>query len=123
MIYYEKRATMKDRRRLKRKYLAFFTRVYDRNTGLVIGHLADLSPGGMMLISDTPIEVDTVYALSMDLSEAFFEKDHLDFNAHSKWCQPDIDPAFWNTGFELLTPAPEDLGIVQQIIDEYGIRE
>jgi hypothetical protein len=113
----------KDRRKLKRKYLAFFTRVFDRSTGQLLGHLADLTAEGMMIISEKPLRTNTVYSLQMDLSGAYFDKERLDFQATSIWCQPDIDPSFYNTGFRLHKMPPEDISIIQRIIEEYGIRE
>ena len=112
-----------ERRKLRRKYLAFFTRVFDRSTGQLLGHLADLTPKGMMLISEKPLQTEIVYNLQMDLSGTFFEKERLDFQADSIWCRPDIDPAFYNTGFRLLKMSQEDIDIVQRIIKEYGIRD
>ena len=112
-----------ERRKLKRKYLAFFTRVFDKSTGQLLGHLADLTAEGMMIISEKPLRTEVDYQLQMDLSGTFFEKERLDFQASSIWCRPDIDPAFYNTGFRLSKMSKEDLDIVQRIIEEYGIRD
>ena len=114
---------MEERRRLKRKYLAFFTRVFDHSTGILLGHLADITAEGMMIISTHPIETGQEYKLSMDLPEYFFGRDHLAFKARSVWCRPDIDPTFFNTGFQFETIMPEGIAIIEQIIQEYGIRE
>jgi hypothetical protein len=111
-----------ERRRLKRKYLAFFTRVFDRSNGQLLGHLADLTAEGMMLISEKPLSTGTVYNMQMDLSGTFFEKDRLDFQATSIWCKPDIDPSFYNIGFRLQNMPPQDVAIIKRIIEEYGIR-
>jgi hypothetical protein len=62
-----------DRRRLHRKYLAFFTRVFDRSNGELLGHLANVTPGGARLVCQKPVVVGRDFQLNMDLSEAFFE--------------------------------------------------
>ena len=112
-----------DRRKLKRRYLAFFTRVFDRSTGQLLGHLADLTPEGMMIISEKPLKTEMNYHLEMDLSGSFFEKERLNFQAASIWCKPDIDPSFYNTGFRLGKMSGEDIAIIERIIQEYGIRD
>ena len=114
---------MEDRRKLKRKYLAFFTRIFDRSSGDLLGHLADLTTEGMMVISEKPINIEEDFELQMDLSDTVFEKDHLDFSARSIWCLPDIDPNFWNTGFRLTEMPAEHLKIIERIIEEFGIRD
>jgi hypothetical protein len=114
---------MEERRRLKRKYLAFFTRVFDRTSGELVGHLADLSSGGMMVISEEPIHIEQDLELRMDLAGPFFDKEHLDYSARSRWCLPDINPNFWNTGFMITDIAEEDRQTLERIIEEFGIRD
>lgn len=115
---------MKNRRKLNRVYLAFFTRLFDRETGELLGHLANLTPEGAMIISEAPLETGKVYRLHMDLSEAYFSKSHLDFEARCVYSQPEaIAPKFYNTGFQLLKIAPEDVQIITQIIQEYELHE
>ena len=114
---------MDERRKLNRKYIAFFTRIFNRENGDLLGHLADLTPEGMMLISEEPIYIEQDLELRMDLSGTFFEKENLDFSARSVWCLPDIDPKFWNTGFKIIELSEENKEIIQRIIAEYGMRE
>lgn len=114
---------MEERRKIKRKYLAFFTRVFDRSSGDLIGHLADLSSEGMMVISETPIHIEIDFDLQMDLAGPYFEKEHLDFSAQSVWCLPDINPNFWNTGFRITSITDEDIRILERIIEDFGIRD
>ena len=114
---------MEERRQLKRKYLAFFTRDYDRESGQMLGHLDNVSADGAMIIGQIPIETHKSFRLRMDLSEYVFGKAHLDFEARSVWCQPDLDPSFYNTGLQFLDIAPQDVAIIERIMAEYGIHE
>ena len=114
---------MKDRRKFKRKYLAFFTRIFDRRTGDLLGNLADLTADGLMMISEKPLPVGQDYDLRIDLPEQVFDKNYLNLQGQIIWRQPDIHPNFWNSGLELKSPAPQDLQIIEQIIQEFGIRD
>lgn len=114
---------MEERRRLKRKYLAFFTRVFDEKNGELLGHLADITADGMMIISTHALPTEQTFKMSMDLPEYVFGKDHLTFKGNSIWCSPDIDPTFWNIGFKFVDVKAETVAIIDQIIQEYGIRD
>ena len=111
-----------DRRKLQRKYLTFFGRIFDRYNGQYIGNVADITVEGAMVISDHPIPTEKTFQLRLDLPEHIFGIDHLDLEGHSIWCQPDIDPEFYNTGFQLLNNSPEAIKIIEQINQEYDIR-
>jgi len=113
-----------ERRKLKRKYLMFYTRVFNRRTGELLGNLADLTVEGLMLIGEQPLPVGTFYDLRMDLPVGFdFPKRHLDMLGKSVWCAPDIDPRFFNTGFHLEYVDREDIAVIERLVEDYGLRE
>jgi hypothetical protein len=112
-----------ERRRFKRRYLMYYSRVYNRQTGEVLGYMVDLTPEGAMVISEEPIEVDKVFRLRMDLPEEISDKACLDFEAQSVWCKPDIDPHFYGTGFRILNLPEEDINLIERMIQEYGFRD
>ena len=113
---------MEERRRIKRKYMVFFGRVFDRRSGQLLGNVADITPEGVMVISTQPLPIAQVFRLRLDLPEPIFGVDHLDLQAESLWSTPDIDPSHYNTGFKLLNISPEDAVLIDKIIQEYGIR-
>ena len=116
--------TMSDeRRKLERKFLVVYSRVFDRKTGKVIGYLSDLTVKGAMVIGEHHLENGETYQLRIDLPESSeFNKDHLDINAKSVWSKPDIDPVFFNTGFEFGEIDPGDANIIQRMIELYEFR-
>jgi hypothetical protein len=114
---------MNERRKHHRKDLAFFTRLFDRDTGQLLGHLANLTTEGAMIISNEPIETGKVYRLHMDLSDQGFGKAHLNFEARSIYCQLDITPHSYNVGFQFTNILPRDIGIIEGIVKEYRIRD
>jgi hypothetical protein len=113
---------MNERRKAKRKYMVFFGRVSDRNTAQVLGNVADITSAGAMVISGHPLALDQEYQMRLDLPEHIFGIDHLDFDARSIWGAPDIDPTYFNTGFEIINITPEKSVVIEKIIQEYGIR-
>jgi len=112
-----------ERRKLERKYLVIYSRVFDRKTGNILGYLGDMTPQGAMIIGEQRIEPGEEMELRFDLPELLeLTRDHLDIHAQSIWCNPDVDPSFVNTGFHFLDLRPEDLKIVEMLIDLYEFR-
>lgn len=115
---------MEERRKLKRVYLMFYTRVFDRKTGRLLGNLADITPEGAMIIHEEPIEVGQIHLLRMDLPDGFkFPKSHLDIEARSVWSRPDIDPRFLNTGFHFQNVSADDVMIIEGIMESYALKD
>ncbi len=114
---------MEERRKLKRRYIMFYSRVFDRSTGILIGYLSDITPEGAMVISEDQVKAGVQYKLVMDLPEDVFGKQHLMFEAKCIWCKPDVNPNFYMSGFHLEVIAEEDLKIIQRIIEDYGFRD
>ena len=112
-----------ERRKFKRRYLMYYSRIFDRKNGSVIGYLVDLTPEGAMIISEEPIHPGEVFRLRMDLPEDIASKASLDFQAKSVWCKPDIDPHFFGTGFQIMDLQGEDIQLIERMIQEYGFRD
>ena len=112
---------MEERRKLKRRHIMFYSRVFDRKTGKQLGYLGNLTPEGIMIISEEPIDVDQHISLRIDLPEAVYLQSVLLFEACSRWCTPDVDPRFYNTGFELTSILPADLILIGQIVKDFEV--
>jgi hypothetical protein len=114
---------MQERRKISRKYLAIYSRVFERTTGQVLGYLSDLTRDGAMVISDSSMADNQNVSLRFDLPDPdLFSVDHLNIDAHIKWCRPDIDPAFYNIGFEFREIDPEQIKIIDEMIIAYEFR-
>lgn len=114
---------MDEKRKLARKHLIIYSRVFERNLGKMLGYLSDLSPIGAMIISEQPQEVDVVLPLRFDLpGTGLFTANKLDLDARVVRCDPDINPAFYNIGFEFQEIKPEQLPIIERLMETYEFR-
>lgn len=111
---------MKEQRKLKRRHIMFYSRVFNRETGNLIGYLGNMTAEGIMIISEYPLEVGIDYLLRMDLPLDIYSKAMLNLKARSAWCQPDIDPNFYNTGFQLSNTSKDDVAIIERVVGDYG---
>ncbi|HIE57377.1 MAG TPA: PilZ domain-containing protein [Anaerolineales bacterium] len=114
---------MRERRKIPRRHILFYSRVFDRQTGIFLGYLGDMTEAGMMLISEKPLAVGKVFHLRIDLPDESYTRPALNFDARSAWSEKDIDPNFYNTGFEFVGISDETRQIVSQVIDDYGFRD
>jgi PilZ domain len=109
-----------ERRRLDRKFLTFFARVTDRRNGKLVGYLVDLTTKGALLVGDTPVEINTVLSLRVDLPEGFPLGEKIDLDVRAVWSRPDTDPDLYRTGLELIHSSPEIDSVLKRILTEYG---
>ena len=112
-----------ERRELKRRHIMFYSRVFSRRTGEFIGYLGNLTAKGLMIICDHPIETGQEYSLRIDLPEDIYQRAILAFEANCIWCEEDIDPNFYNAGFQLLDISDADCELVERIVADYGFRD
>jgi hypothetical protein len=110
-----------ERRGENRKLLTYFSRVFDRNNGRLLGYLADITTGGFMLIGNVPLKTNSVFQLRIDLPDIYGENEQLDFNAKAVWTRPDEDPELFRIGLKLLDLNPKILFILERLINDYGL--
>jgi hypothetical protein len=113
--------TAQERRRSKRRNLSYYLPVINNDTAQVVGHLADITPVGMMMDSKNPIPTNLGFNFRLDLMEDLGEKGYIEFRVLSKWCREDsIQPYLYNVGFEIVSISPKDAEIVKRIQEKYG---
>ena len=114
---------MENRRKINRRYLLYFVRVYDATTRQQIGNLVDITPEGAMIVGQDPIREGQAIRLQLEVTSDVADKPYLEFPTRTIWCHPDLDPSLYNTGFEIQELTPEDFSIIKKIIDTFGFRD
>jgi hypothetical protein len=112
-----------ERRKLKRRHLIYYLRVFDRNNNKLIGHLVDITPEGVMLISEEPIPLGQIFRLKMLLPSRIGGREEWHFDAESRWCDKDINPDFYDTGFALITVEKRDMKVIEDLIQGFGFKD
>jgi c-di-GMP-binding flagellar brake protein YcgR len=114
---------MDERRKVPRSHLIHYLRIFDKTTGELMGNLVDISAGGLMLISESPIseplQDNTTLQLRMDFPEELDGRTFVEFEARSVWCRVDINPDLFAIGMQIVQPQPEDLRMIERLIDMY----
>ncbi|HUH98019.1 MAG TPA: PilZ domain-containing protein [Anaerolineales bacterium] len=114
---------MKERRRTKRRHLLYYGRVYDENIQKLLGYLVDITERGFMLLSEEPYPVGVTQRLKLEVTEDVGQGPYINFSVRSIWCEPDIDPSHFDTGFEIEEIEPADRELISIIVEKYGFRD
>jgi hypothetical protein len=112
-----------ERRTIKRRHLIFYLRVWELDEDRALGHVVDITAEGMMLISEQPIATDREYSLEVRLPDTEGRPTPMRFRAVCRWCDNDINPAFYDSGFEFLEQGPQDVETIRSLIEEYGFQD
>jgi hypothetical protein len=112
-----------NRRRAKRRHLIYYLRVWDRDVEAVLGHVVDITPEGLMLISDQPIESGKKFNLEIRWNEPEGESRKIQFEAESRWSKQDVNADFYDTGLMITQGASEAFVPIQDMIDQIGFND
>lgn len=112
-----------NKRNLKRHYLIYYLRVFNRENGEVLGHLVDITPKGIMIMRDSPINVGQDYKLRIRWRNSAGRLQLADFEGACKWCRPDVNPDFYGAGFAITSASEENIAAVHRLIDDLAMPE
>jgi hypothetical protein len=113
-------ATLTERRKEPRKNLMSYSQVFDLYGGSLLGYLADMNLHGAMVIGQKPLQENNTITLQVEVPDLEgVSVKRLTLPARIVWCESDVSPAFFNTGFEFRELTPEQAGVIQAIMDAY----
>ena len=112
-----------NKRTVSRRHLIYYLRVFDHKTGQLLGNLVDISTKGIMIVTDKLIPANVRYHLRMVLPDTVDGSKEVDFEAESRWSSNDINPDFFDTGFELLDPSMEFLDALDRLVEDCLFKE
>ena len=107
-----------NQRVMRRHYLIYYLRVFDRDTGAVIGHLVDITQKGIMIIRDAPMKVGEVMKLRLRWRSSVGRLQVVDFEGECRWCRPDVNPDFYGAGFAISAASEEHVKAILELIGD-----
>lgn len=87
-------------------------RVLERTSGRLIGHVRDLSEGGLRMATDEALEVGNTLALSLRLRNPAGEMQTVDVDAQCVWIRPEPRMGGFEAGFTV----PDAPGAYRELI-------
>ena len=110
-----------EKRTLERRHLMYYLRVWDMQADKLIGHLADVSSDGFLIVGENKIETDKEFQLKMLLPASADSAEPLEFEAKSCWSSNDVNKLFYDTGFQFTDISENTLKRLNAIIKEYSL--
>mgnify|MGYP001259333063 CR=1 FL=1 len=111
-----------EKRKYKRRHLIYYLRVFEQESGNLLGHLVDITPEGAMIMSEKRLERGAIYNIKMDLPDEIDEIEHIEFEAKCRWSKKDVNPEFYVSGLEMENiPASKKI-VIQKLIIQFGFQ-
>lgn len=95
--------------------------VFNRTTGEPIGHLANLSAQGAMVITKGPIKKSTVLPCRIDLNRPIMGQRAVLFDAECMWNRKNVKAERWESGYRL-SVSGVDAELVQYLVLRFRLQ-
>ena len=111
---------MSDKRKHRRANLIYYLKVYDHANEQCIGHLVDISVGGLQMIGESKIPAGEDYHFKIQLPE---DHPHESFSVKAKalWSKTDINPDYIASGHSFTGLSPEGKKFIKMSINRYEL--
>ena len=114
---------MADRRKLKRRHLVYYLRVVNAETNRELGHVMDVTPDGLLVMSKHRVQVGRRLKLRMTLPGGADEEQRLRFEGVTVSTGKDVCPGFYDTGVKVKRLTRRDLSAIRSLLDDHGFRD
>jgi hypothetical protein len=118
---------MSENRKLKRRSLIRFLKVFDRKNRRMVGHLGDITQEGILVLSQTPIKAaagqDAVSFGIMVPGAGSGEDVEIEVDAARVWSKRDQSNGLYAAGFKIERISPDDVRLISATVDRYGAGE
>jgi c-di-GMP-binding flagellar brake protein YcgR len=111
-----------ERRAYERYSANFYLCVHDQQSGELLGHVIDISLGGLKLLHQEPLATDIHQPLCVRLAVALENglHTHIDLTVRVVWSGTDDNGVDYNTGVQFTELTPHAQQALQMIIEELG---
>lgn len=112
---------MLEKRKHKRSILVSYFDTYEREEKVFLGYLADISYGGMTLVSKKPIETNQVMSIQIEVSNDDNKRNDLLLDAKCIHCKEQKNHNYFNIGFELKEITETDINNIDDLMSLYEL--
>ena len=105
-----------DKRKLERCKVGDILEVFDIHSERQMGRVADISVEGLMLISQTPIEVNRIFQLLIPLPMELEGCSEIRLGVESLWTRESNDGTQHWTGFHVICISDQDRDCIERML-------
>ena len=111
------------RRKYKRKNLYYYLDVYKEGTDQLVGHILDITPDGVLVMSENEFEVNSYQKLSIKLPKKTLNDTEIDVEGVVMHSARGQNPDFFESGIRFENLSDITIGRIHRIIKEYGFSD
>jgi PilZ domain len=111
---------MCENRNLKRQQLIFYLKIDNQKDNKLLGHLADITTEGIMIVGSSPIPLNENYSILIDLKSINIKKDFINLDIQTLWNKNDANPELTLTGAKFLSINDESKKDIERLIELLG---
>jgi hypothetical protein len=93
--------------------------VFDLNTEAYLGNLVDISPAGIMLVTHSDIEANSVYQFMIKFPDASGNQEPITFGGEILWTDNRLDPNQNWAGIQIIDISEQMIIRINQMINDY----
>ena len=106
-----------DERRLQTRHTAVFqAEIIDVGSGSLVGHLADISTGGLMIRAGESLAPGRSLKLRLELPARQADGVEARVEAEVCWCEPDLTPHTFVVGLQFAGATPPEGALVNELV-------
>jgi c-di-GMP-binding flagellar brake protein YcgR len=115
---------LNDRRKEPRKKLMAFTPVYEKQKGILLGYIRDLTLQGVLVVGEKKLDVNKQTTLAIELPGGLpsVTPTLMTISARVARCEVDENTQIYKLGFEFVDVEPEQAEIIQALLTRYHFR-
>ena len=108
---------MRNKRRAPRKSPSERIEIFDINAEDIIGHLANITSSGLMLMGPVSIAPGTLYQLQISLPSPVNGVETIEFGAECLWCQRAKGVNNYWTGMQIIDISEAAVDIIERLVE------
>lgn len=110
---------MLNERKHQRHRPVIYLKVFDRDTGGLIGHVVDIAEQGMMLVTEAPLETGRHLHLQFHPPGDWDTEEAICFEAEVRWSRPEANPDLHDVGLVVISQTAQFRQAVERLISGY----
>ena len=112
-----------ERRKSQRRHLIYYLKLFDVDKDEFLGNLVDITAEGLMLVSEKCLKKNEHLHLMLRLPKVVRGKKAIEFHGCCLWCQQDVNPDLFASGFEFTQISEEDQDIIEILVRRHGFQD
>ncbi len=111
---------MHDKRKVRRRHVLYYLRLFDADSGQPVGDLHDITPEGIMIVGSRAFSPGEEFRLRLNLPREMFRIHEFEFSARCIWCRYDETASNFRMGFSVVNAESTELETIVNLITELG---